>query len=224
MGGEIIEWNESNCAFDECQYVKAAIDRKGWAYLSDYYRLKALYEFGGIYLDTDIEVKKELDAKFYDADLVLGYMYDCYISTAFIMAKPKHPFIKKLLDAYDKMEFNPNYANNALMTFTFLDEFPDFKLVGRYCEFADNCFIYPKEYFEAPILRGDGGYCVHHFTGFWKPQGKLKRLIRPLIKYILFYCHVLNVAYNFHGRRAALKSNPCLERYLNDSSEFGFLK
>ena len=71
-----------------------AVKDNGFAYLSDYYRLKVLYEYGGIYLDTDIEVKKKFEPLFFDYDLVLGYMYDCYISTAFIMARPPHPFIK----------------------------------------------------------------------------------------------------------------------------------
>lgn len=177
-----------------------------------------MYEYGGIYLDTDIEIKRKLDCAFYEADLVLGYMYDCYISTAFIMAKPKHPFIKKLLDAYDSMEYDPNYANNALMTFTFLDTYPHFKLTGQYCEFDENCFIYPKEYFEVPIFKGAGGYSVHHFTGFWKTsQSPIKRLNKPLVKDILFYSHPLNVLYNKRGRKVALYVNPCYGRYLKDT-------
>lgn len=219
LGGQIYEWSEENCSFDENKYVVEAKKNHGWAYLSDYYRLKALYEYGGIYLDTDVEIKQPLNKDFYDADLVLGYMYDCYVSTAFIMAKPHHPFVKQLLDAYETMEYNGNYANNALMTFSLLERYPGFKLNGKFSEFDNNCYIYPKEYFEVPILKGAGGYSVHHFTGFWKQQSKLKKLVKPILKNALFYCPLLNVLYNKRGRKAALLINPCYQRYLHDITE-----
>lgn len=216
-GGGIYEWNETNCPFDETQYVIEAARNHGYAYLSDYYRLKALYEQGGVYLDTDIEVRKPFADMFFKADLVLGYMFDDMVSTACIMAKPGHPFIKRLLDKYETMAFSPDYANNHLMTETLLEAYPGFKLNGKYCEFDKNCFIYPKEWFEAPILRGEGGYAVHHFTGFWKRQSNpARRLARTLLKQVLFRCHFLNVIYNHYGRKKALGKNSFYQRYLQD--------
>lgn len=215
--GEKKEWNESNCSFIENKYVMDAVKDNGFAYLSDYYRLKVLYEYGGIYLDTDIEVKKKLEPLFFDYDLVLGYMYDCYISTAFIMARPRHPFIKKLLDKYETMDYNPNYANNYLITMTLLETYPQLKLNGKTCEFDERCILFAKEYFEAPILFGEGGYCVHHFTGYWKKQPNiLYKVLRPFIKKFLYHCHPINVLYNKCGRKKALLTNPCYQRYLID--------
>ena len=50
MGGvKVKEWNESNCSFEENDYVKTAYREKSWAHVSDYYRLKKLYDYGGIY-------------------------------------------------------------------------------------------------------------------------------------------------------------------------------
>lgn len=219
-GGVIKEWNETNCSLNETQYVKDAVMNKGWAFLSDYYRLKAIYQYGGIYFDTDIEVRKPFNSKFFEADLVLGYMYDCMVSTACIMSKPGHPFIKKLLDEYETLCFNATYANNNLMTKILLETYPNIKLNGKFCEFDKNCFLYPKEYFEAPILWGKGGYTVHHFTGFWKPQhSTLKKIIRPLLKNVLFYSRLLNVLYNKNGRKRALMINPFYEKYLKDSEQ-----
>ena len=59
---EIMEWNESN--FDVTTaplYVQQAYCLKRWAFVSDYVRLKALVEMGGVYMDTDVEVIKPLD-------------------------------------------------------------------------------------------------------------------------------------------------------------------
>lgn len=58
---EIIEWNESNFEFDCCDYVKEAYSEKMWAFVSDYARFKVLYEWGGVYFDTDVELIKPIN-------------------------------------------------------------------------------------------------------------------------------------------------------------------
>ena len=59
---QIIEWNEDNFIIDEqCDYIKEAYKNKKYAFVSDVARLKIIYENGGIYLDTDVEVLKPLD-------------------------------------------------------------------------------------------------------------------------------------------------------------------
>lgn len=121
---KVIEWNEHNSDLEATNYVAQAYKNKAWAFVSDYIRLKALYDFGGIYLDTDVEIKKEFEDSFFKADLILGYMYDDIISTAVIMAKPKHPFIKKLLDEYNFMDFKSTIPNNELITQELLNYYP----------------------------------------------------------------------------------------------------
>ena len=58
---EIIEWNESNFDINLCQYVREAYKEKKWAFVSDYARFWILYNFGGIYMDTDVELIKSID-------------------------------------------------------------------------------------------------------------------------------------------------------------------
>lgn len=60
-GYEIVRWDESNFDTDCCDYVREAISVKKWAFASDYARFKILYEHGGVYLDTDVELLKPLD-------------------------------------------------------------------------------------------------------------------------------------------------------------------
>lgn len=57
----IVEWNEENFDINSVQYVKEAYDNKKWAFVSDYVRLFAIYNYGGIYIDSDVEVLKPLD-------------------------------------------------------------------------------------------------------------------------------------------------------------------
>ena len=59
---KIIEWNETNCdLINSPKYVQEAYEHKQWAFVSDYFRVQKLIEFGGIYLDTDIEIIRSLD-------------------------------------------------------------------------------------------------------------------------------------------------------------------
>ena len=60
-GYEIKRWDESNCSFDENDFVRKCFAEKKWGYIGDYYRAKALYEIGGVYLDTDVIIQKPFD-------------------------------------------------------------------------------------------------------------------------------------------------------------------
>lgn len=59
---EIIEWNEDNYDINKIPYVKEAYQAKKWAFVTDYVRLDVVNKFGGIYLDTDVELLKSLDS------------------------------------------------------------------------------------------------------------------------------------------------------------------
>ncbi len=58
---EIIEWNNESIKKISNNYMSEAILNKKWAFASDYIRLYALYNEGGIYLDTDVEITRSLD-------------------------------------------------------------------------------------------------------------------------------------------------------------------
>ena len=58
---EIIRWDESNVDLTSCQYIKEAYAAKKWAFVSDYIRFKIMYEHGGVYFDTDVEVVRTFD-------------------------------------------------------------------------------------------------------------------------------------------------------------------
>ena len=68
---EIIEWNENNFDINVCPFVKQAYENKKWAFVSDYARIYALYNEGGIYFDTDVKVLKNIE-HIIDKDMVLG--------------------------------------------------------------------------------------------------------------------------------------------------------
>ena len=83
---EIIEWNEDNFDVNLYQYAKEAYHMKKYAFVSDVCRLYALKEIGGLYMDTDLEVLKPLDA-FLHHNAFSGYESNGYIPTALMGSK-----------------------------------------------------------------------------------------------------------------------------------------
>lgn len=63
---EIIKWDEKNYDFHKNPYTREALERKRYMYATDYARKDILYHYGGIYLDTDVELLKPLDDLLYN--------------------------------------------------------------------------------------------------------------------------------------------------------------
>lgn len=110
---EIIEWNENNFDINMNNFVKEAYEAKKFAFVSDYVRAYVLYNYGGIYLDTDVEVIKPLD-QFLDHNVFTGCESDKYCVTGTIGSTKNHELIKSLLEYYDNKKFrldNNEYNN-----------------------------------------------------------------------------------------------------------------
>lgn len=90
--------------------VQAALKLKKYAFAADYFRLRVLYESGGIYFDTDVEVKKDF-AELLNTGLLLGFIYDASIGTAVIGAEKENSLIKSLIDLYETADYEYNDLN-----------------------------------------------------------------------------------------------------------------
>lgn len=77
---------------------------KNGLFVSDYIRARAIYEQGGIYLDTDVRVLKKLDPLLSNQAFI-GFENNDYLSAAIFGAEVHHPFIKDILDYYQDREF-----------------------------------------------------------------------------------------------------------------------
>lgn len=104
---KIIEWNETNCNLEETEYVKKAYEEKKWAFVSDYFRLKALKEYGGIYMDTDMELMKPLDPYLCNRAF-FAFETPLFVHAGIIGAIPNCDIINDILLTYqeDKFEIN----------------------------------------------------------------------------------------------------------------------
>ena len=102
---EIKIWTEQE--FDITQsnaYVKQAYECKKFAFVSDYVRLYALYKYGGIYLDTDVEVLKSFDSFLHHSAFMCFEDYD-KLSTAIIATEPNADWVWNLLQGYEERVF-----------------------------------------------------------------------------------------------------------------------
>ena len=117
---KIREWNNSDLQSCNVKYVLDAIKEKKWAFVSDYFRLYALFTEGGIYFDSDNEVFKSFD-EFLDLDFFTGYekyQKDIHSFTAVVGAKKGNHIIKDLLEEYNDASFYTKDGDLNLLTNT----------------------------------------------------------------------------------------------------------
>lgn len=145
---KIVEWNEKNTDLTH-PFVKEAYHLKKWAFVADYIRLQILYEFGGIYLDTDMMLLKNIDNLLYD-DCFFGAEDNNYINGAIIGAIPKNDFIKNIKDFYDCKEFNLSNLLDLVLPRIVTKVFYNYSLMNKGFNEIIKCktvTIYPQEYF-----------------------------------------------------------------------------
>lgn len=166
---EILEINESNFDINSIRYVKEAYDNKAWGFVADPIRLWAVYEYGGIYLDTDIEVHKSFE-DLLDNEMFMGFEQPHYLSTATIGAAKGNKLIKEMLDAYDNEHFEPkehwqDYKTSPMVMTDTLSKYFDRDRMEY--QKTDEMTIYPRNYFVCSDTPNEEVYCKHHMFGCW---------------------------------------------------------
>lgn len=194
---EIKRWDETNFDINENEYCKQAYENKKWAFVSDYIRLKVLYEEGGIYMDTDVEVVKPLD-KFLHHSAFSGYEDYNSIPTGIIASEKHGLWVERLLRDYNTKKFINNdgsfnlETNVVQITKTTKEMAPNLVLNNEFIDLGDVVF-YPKDYF-CPINLitnkkkiTNNTHTIHWFAGSWYSfKDKLKRRTKKVLNFITF--------------------------------------
>ncbi len=188
-GYEIIEWNESNFDVNFCTYTRQAYEAGKWAFVSDYARFKILYEQGGVYFDTDVEVIKSFDDILNAGNFMGIERYNSPNSPAVapglgLAFTPQNEIIKEIIDDYEKSSF---LKTDGTLDLTTIVERTTRILKGH--GLADlsgiqkvaDINIYPPEYF-CPIDMDtgklnitDNTYSIHRFAGSWESKTNVFR-------------------------------------------------
>lgn len=189
---EIICWNEDNFDINSNRYVKEAYENKKYAFVSDYVRLYALYNYGGVYMDTDVEVLKPLD-EFLNNKAFSGFENTDWVQTGIMASEKNLDIMNVLLDYYKERSFITSdgkidlTSNTKTITNILLKK--GLVLNNEY-QVIDDFTLYPSEYF-CPIdcetkkkTITKNTYTIHWFSGSWIP---LKSKINSTL-YGMFKC------------------------------------
>jgi hypothetical protein len=110
---QFINWNRDTFDFESSQWLKEAYEEQNYAYCSDYLRIYAIYNYGGIWLDTDVEVLKSFNdlldlPYFFGAEMFAGYKlyHEMTIEAATFGAEKHNPFLGVVLKWYETHSFN----------------------------------------------------------------------------------------------------------------------
>ena len=105
---EIKEWNESNYDVKKHPFMKKAYEKKKWAFVSDYARVDVIHQYGGVYLDTDVELIASINP-FLEYDFYAGFESASFVAFGLgFGAIEGHPVLRDILDYYDKLDFPEN--------------------------------------------------------------------------------------------------------------------
>lgn len=189
---EIIEWNEDNTDITKNAYAKEAYEAGKWAFVADYVRLEVLYKYGGVYLDTDVEVIKNIDQLLCYPAFCAGE-YKGVISAGVIGAEPGNGWIKALLESYEGRNFKNKDGSYNIKT-TIVNIFTDvtekkynLKVTGEYQKIDNELVLYPPDYFypkaasHERVKITDNTYCIHHFEGSWLQDAKLQKWLKKFM-------------------------------------------
>jgi hypothetical protein len=178
---EIKEWNENNFDIFSNTYTSEAYDAKKWAFVSDYVRLKVLNDYGGFYMDTDVEILKPLDIlRQYDA--FSGFESNDSIPTGIIGACAHNEWISYLLEYYKDKHFLVNgqfdLTTNVQTITRMTAEKYSVQLNNKMQYFGNNMILFPFDYLCAKnfktgeLIITKNTMTVHHFAGSWIPAKK----------------------------------------------------
>jgi hypothetical protein len=183
---QFIEWNESNYDVTKHSYMKEAYLRKKYAFVSDYARLDIIYEHGGIFFDTDVEIVKALDDLLIN-DAFMGIERDnlaCNTGNGFGAIKG-HKTIKALRDCHDNIDILKEDGTFNLTTCTYIQT----EWLSKAGYLRENKLqniagvtIYPYQYFSPNQTCAWGGaeitsetYSIHHYAFSWVSDEEKRR-------------------------------------------------
>lgn len=216
---KIIEWNENNFDINCCSYVQEAYSKKMWAFVSDFARFWVLFNYGGIYFDTDVKMLKNIDP------LVNKGPFMCweengdaedgpYVAPGLGLAFEKNnPLCKEIVEKYRKIHFIDSnglidtYHNNVVMiTSNILSEHglsydKSYQVINGVNIYPPD-FLCPMNKFDGKINITNNTYTIHLYSGSWVTNKEKKcytfeknhKYIKTLILYKLiksFYCYGL---------------------------------
>lgn len=173
---EIKCWNEDNYDISKNLYMKQAYDNKAYGFVPDYARLDILYKYGGIYLDTDVELKRNIDGLLYQDAFCGVEKWQLVNAGGSIGSVPGNQIIKKLIDNREHLSFINLDGTLNRNTCGFYDTAVlienGYKINGKIQRISGMTvytwdYFHPYDYMSGKCEMTDDTFSVHHFNGGW---------------------------------------------------------
>ena len=199
---KIIQWNEDNFDVSKNRYAMEAYENKKYAFVSDYARLKILYDNGGIYFDTDVELIKPIPEEF----LVTGYLgkeTEKYVATGLGFAcHPGDKTIKAMLDDYEDIPFIKADGGFDTLTCPIRNTESIKDGLKSNLQVLSNEYVCPEDWETGDINLTDKTFSIHHYDASWRNEHeeklieKRKKLVKRFGKKLGFFLYRFYLAFD----------------------------
>lgn len=187
---EIMLWDTHRFDINSNTWVKQAYENKKYAFAADYLRLYALYHYGGIYLDSDVEVLKSFN-DLLNLPYFIGVDSQSKIEAAIIGTENHNKWIGDCLEYYKNRNFvNPDgtfdmktlpIIMEECITKTkrmdYIDSISSFNNDNLSVKLLPFNYFCSKRHDTGIVQITENTYSVHHFAMSWK-SSKLHTLIK----------------------------------------------
>ena len=176
---EIQKWDLSNYDYTKSEYTKRAFANKKWAFLSDYARIDIINQYGGIYLDVDVELIRSYDDLLNNTSffgIEKNFDKQLYINTGLGFGSQKNnPVLRDIIDLYDNLDVDKDevFVPCPILQRPVYEKY-GFSQKNR-IQKLNNMTIYPTEYF-APkdsfgkITISKKTVSIHHYAALWQDE------------------------------------------------------
>ncbi len=173
---EIIEWNEDNYDLSAAPlYVRQAYEAKKWAFVTDYVRLQVVYEHGGIYLDTDVELVKQLDPLLRH-QAYFGFEDGMHIATGLGFGAVKgNALVLEIMKDYEETPFGipgetmvacPKMNTKIFLRHGLVQENKK-QILDEDILILPTEYLCPKSMIDGIIRKTQDTYSIHHYDSSW---------------------------------------------------------
>ena len=196
-------------------------ERKHLGLLSDLIIYAALVEYGGFYVDTDVEIFKRFDI-FLGYRNVFGYIFDALVGTAVIGAEKGSAIYKDLLNYILQMFEKEKQltVSNVYVTQYLLDHVDGFLLNGKNRKYEE-LIIFTKDVFERYSANKDTGYAWHHCDGSWrKKSGGLISQLKSVAKAMMGKRFYYWIVHKYCMKKATFIARYKHDKKISNKNEF----
>lgn len=222
---EICRWDESNYDVNKCKYMAEAYKEHKWGFVPDYARFEIIYEYGGFYLDTDVEIIKPFD-ELLEKKGIMGFESAEFVAGGLIIAGEKENSIfKEMCSLYEKLSFykedgslnlvpSPFYNTEVLKQHGLdVSKSNEIQNVGGITVYPPDYFC-PKNYETGFLNITENTYTIHHYDGSWLSETAKEFFAARFFLYERFPRRIAKILVFF----------PFCRRMLKELGIIGFMK